>query len=241
MLSAKQSFAQKLNRIRVSGIENLFENWNDTASWTTDGSLQYDERNNVLYFDKTKFTKKLPDVSEDYDVAAVRTFEIPDGSHGFYFSVTLGNSSPLFDHNGGRIDIEYYDANGVKTVGDYITFYIYDAENFIEAYLGDDKPAPIPEDASSMVIKAYGFSNTKTIEFYMKDFKLSFSDSEDCMETFGNVYPTFFGRKVDESPIRISAQSQVVTVVSFAGIIVGVAVVAILLARADRRRRKMRK
>lgn len=119
-------------------MNNLFENWNDTASWTTDGSLQYDERNHVLYFDKTKVTEKLSDVNEDYDVAAVRTFEIPDGSHGFYFSVTVGNSSPLFDNNGGRIDVEFYDANGVKTVGDYSTFYIYNAENFIEAYLGDD-------------------------------------------------------------------------------------------------------
>ena len=164
--------------------QNYFKNWSDTASWSTDGSLQYDERNNVLYFDKTKVTEKLSDVNEDYDVAAVRTFDIPGGSHGFYFSVTLGNSSPLFDNNGGRIDIEFYDANGVKTVGDYSTLYIYNAENFIEAYLGDDKPAPIPEDARSMVIKAYGVSDTKTIEFYMKDFKLSFSDSEDCMETF---------------------------------------------------------
>ena len=181
--------------------ENYFENWEDTASWTTDGSLQYDERNNVLYFDKTKATGKMPDVSEDYDVAAVWTFEIPDGSHGFYFSVTLGNSSPLADNNGGRIDVEFYDANGVKTAGDYTTFYIYNAENFIEAYLGDDKPAPIPEDASRMVIKAYGVSDTKTIEFYMKDFKLSFSDSEDCMETFADVYPAFFSRKVDDSPI----------------------------------------
>ena len=176
--------------------ENYFENWEDTASWTTDGSLQYDERNNVLYFDKTKATGKMPDVNEDYDVAAVRTFEIPDGSHGFYFSVTLGNSSPLADNNGGRIDVEFYDANGVKTAGDYTTFYIYNAENFIEAYLGDDKPAPIPEDASRMVIKAYGVSDTKTIEFYMKDFKLSFSDSEDCMETFADVYPRFSAERL---------------------------------------------
>lgn len=217
--------------------ENYFENWNDTTLWTTDGSLQYDERNKVLYFDKAKFTEKLPDVSEDYDVVAVRTFEIPDGSHGFYFSVTLGNSSPLFDHNGGRIDIEFYDANGVKTAGEYSTLFLHDLENFTEAYLGDDKPAPIPEDASSMVIKAYGFSNTKTIEFYMKDFKLSFSDSEDCMETFANVYPSFFGRKVDNSPIRISSRSQIMTVVSFAAIIAGVAIVAVLLARADQRKK----
>lgn len=216
--------------------QNYFENWKDTASWTTDGSLQYDERNNVLYFDKTKFTEKLPDVNEDYDVAAVRTFDIPNGSHGFYFSVTLGNSSPLADNNGGRIDIEFYDANGVKTVGDYTTYYIYNAENFIEAYLGDDKPAPIPEDAISMVIKAYGVSDTKTIEFYMKDFKLSFSDSEDCMETFGNAYPAFFSRKVDDSPIRISSRSQIMTVVSFAAIIAGVAIVAVLLARVNRRK-----
>lgn len=216
--------------------QNYFENWKDTASWTTDGSLQYDERNNVLYFDKTKFTEKLPDVNEDYDVAAVRTFDIPDGSHGFYFSVTLGNSSPLADNNGGRIDIEFYDANGVKTVGDYTTYYIYNAENFIEAYLGDDKPAPIPEDANNMVIKAYGVSDTKTIEFYMKDFKLSFSDSEDCMETFGNAYPAFFSRKVDDSPIRISSRSQIMTVVSFAAIIAGVAIVAVLLARVNRRK-----
>lgn len=216
--------------------QNYFENWKDTASWTTDGSLQYDERNNVLYFDKTKFTEKLPDVNEDYDVAAIRTFDIPDGSHGFYFSVTLGNSSPLADNNGGRIDIEFYDANGVKTVGDYTTYYIYNAENFIEAYLGDDKPAPIPEDASSMVIKAYGVSDTKTIEFYMKDFKLSFSDSEDCMETFCNAYPAFFSRKVDDSPIRISSRSQIMTVVSFAAIIAGVAIVAVLLARVNRRK-----
>lgn len=216
--------------------QNYFENWKDTASWTTDGSLQYDERNNVLYFDKTKFTEKLPDVNEDYDVAAIRTFDIPNGSHGFYFSVTLGNSSPLADNNGGRIDIEFYDANGVKTVGDYTTYYIYNAENFIEAYLGDDKPAPIPEDASSMVIKAYGVSDTKTIEFYMKDFKLSFSDSEDCMETFGNAYPAFFSRKVDDSPIRISSRSQIMTVVSFAAIIAGVAIVAVLLARVNRRK-----
>lgn len=220
--------------------QNYFENWKDTASWTTDGSLQYDERNNVLYFDKTKFTEKLPDVNEDYDVAAVRTFEIPDGSHGFYFSVTLGNSSPLADNNGGRIDVEFYDANGVKTVGDYTTYYIYNAENFIEAYLGDDKPAPIPKDAISMVIKAYGVSDTKTIEFYMKDFKLSFSDSEDCMETFGNAYPAFFSRKVDDSPIRISSRSQIMTVVSFAAIIAGVAIVAVLLARVDRKK-KIRK
>lgn len=217
--------------------QNYFENWKDTASWTTDGSLQYDERNNVLYFDKTKATGKMPDVNEDYDVAAVRTFEIPDGSHGFYFSVTLGNSSPLADNNGGRIDVEFYDANGVKTAGDYTTFYIYNAENFIEAYLGDDKPAPIPEDASRMVIKAYGVSDTKTIEFYMKDFKLSFSDSEDCMETFADVYPAFFSRKVDDSPIRISSQSQIMTVVSFAAIIAGVAIVAVLLARADQRKK----
>ena len=217
--------------------ENYFENWKDTASWTTDGSLQYDERNNVLYFDKTKATGKMPDVSEDYDVAAVRTFEIPDGSHGFYFSVTLGNSWPLADNNGGRIDVEFYDANGVKTAGDYTTFYIYNAENFIEAYLGDDKPAPIPEDASRMVIKAYGVSDTKTIEFYMKGFKLSFSDSEDCMETFADVYPAFFSRKVDDSPIRISSQSQIMTVVSFAAIIAGVAIVAVLLARADQRKK----
>ena len=61
-------------------MNNLFENWSDTASWTSDGSLQYDERNHVLYFDKTKVTEKLSDVNEDYDVAAVRTFEIPDGS-----------------------------------------------------------------------------------------------------------------------------------------------------------------
>lgn len=217
--------------------ENYFENWNDTTLWTTDGSLQYDERNNVLYFDKTKVTEKLPDVNEDYDVAAVRTFEIPDGSHGFYFSVTLGNSSPLADNNGGRIDVEFYDANGVKTVGDYTTFYIYNAENFTEVYLGDDKPAPIPEDASRMVIKAYGVSDTKTIEFYMKDFKLSFSDSEDCMETFANVYPAFFSRKADDSPIRISSRSQIMTVVSFAAIIVGVAIVAVLLSRADQRKK----
>ena len=217
--------------------ENYFENWKDTASWTTDGSLQYDERNNVLYFDKTKATGKMPDVSEDYDVAAVRTFEIPDGSHGFYFSVTLANTSPLADNNGGRIDVEFYDANGVKTAGDYTTFYIYNAENFIEAYLGDDKPAPIPEDASRMVIKAYGVSDTKTIEFYMKDFKLSFSDSEDCMETFADVYPAFFSRKVDDSPIRISSQSQIMTVVSFAAIIAGVAIAAVLLARADQRKK----
>lgn len=216
--------------------QNYFENWKDTASWTTDGSLQYDERNNVLYFDKTKVTEKLPDVNEDYDTAAIRTFDIPNGSHGFYFSVTLGNSSPLADNNGGRIDIEFYDANGVKTVGDYTTYYIYNAENFIEAYLGDDKPAPIPEDASSMVIKAYGVSDTKTIEFYMKDFKLSFSDSEDCMETFGNAYPAFFSRKVDDSPIRISSRSQIMTVVSFAAIIAGVAIVAVLLARVNRRK-----
>ena len=111
-------------------------------------------------------------------------------------------------------------------------------ENFIEAYLGDDKPAPIPEDAKSMVIKAYGVSDTKTIEFYMKDFKLSFSDSEDCMETFANVYPTFFSRKVDNSPIRISSGSQIMTIVSFAAIIAGVAIVTVLLARADRRKRK---
>ena len=217
--------------------ENYFENWNDTTLWTTDGSLQYDERNKVLYFDKAKFTEKLPDVSEDYDVAAVRKFEIPDGSHGFYFSVTLGNSSPLADNNGGRIDVEFYDANGIKTVGDYSTFYIYNAENFIEAYLGDDKPAPIPEDASIMVIKAYGVSNTKTIEFYMKDFKLSFSDSEDCMETFADVYPAFFSRKADDFPIRISSRSQIMTVVSFAAIIAGVAIVAVLLARADQRKK----
>ena len=216
--------------------QNYFENWKDTASWTTDGSLQFDERNNVLYFDKTKFTEKLPDVNEDYDVASVRTFDIPNGSHMFYFSVTLGNSSPLADNNGGRIDVEFYDANGVKTVGDYTTYYIYNAENFIEAYLGDDKPAPIPEDASSMVIKAYGVSDTKTIEFYMKDFKLSFSDSEDCMETFGNAYPAFFSRKVDDSPIRISSRSQIKTVVSFAAIIAGVAIVAVLLARVNRRK-----
>ena len=220
--------------------QNYFENWKDTASWTTDGSLQYDERNNVLYFDKTKFTEKLPDVNEDYDTAAIRTFDIPNGSHGFYFSVTLGNSSPLADNNGGRIDVEFYDANGVKTVCDYTTYYIYNAENFIEAYLGDDKPAPIPEDASSMVIKAYGVSDTKTIEFYMKDFKLSFSDSEDCMETFGNAYPAFFSRKVDDSPIRISSRSQIMTVVSFAAIIAGVAIVAVLLARVDRKK-KIRK
>ena len=217
--------------------ENYFENWKDTASWTTDGSLQYDERNNVLYFDKTKATGKMPDVNEDYDVAAVRTFEIPDGSHGFYFSVTLGNSSPLADNNGGRIDVEFYDANGVKTAGDYTTFYIYNAENFIEAYLGDDKPAPIPEDASRMVIKAYAVSDTKTIEFYMKDFKLSFSDSEDCMKTFADVYPAFFSRKVDASPIRISSHSQIMTVVSFAAIIAGVAIAAVLLARADQRKK----
>lgn len=217
--------------------ENYFENWKDTASWTTDGSLQYDERNNVLYFDKTKAKGKMPDVNEDYNVAAVRTFEIPDGSHGFYFSVTLGNSSPLADNNGGRIDVEFYDANGVKTAGDYTTFYIYNAENFIEAYLGDDKPAPIPEDASRMVIKAYGVSDTKTIEFYMKDFKLSFSDSEDCMKTFADVYPAFFSRKVDDSPIRISSHSQIMTVVSFAAIIAGVAIVAVLLARADQRKK----
>mgnify|MGYP000822458493 FL=1 len=217
--------------------ENYFENWKDTASWTTDGSLQYDERNNVLYFDKTKATGKMPDVNEDYDVAAVRTFEIPDGSHGFYFSVTLGNSSPLADNNGGRIDVEFYDANGVKTAGDYTTFYIYNAENFIEAYLGDDKPAPIPEDASRMVIKAYAVSDTKTIEFYMKDFKLSFSDSEDCMKTFADVYPAFFSRKVDDSPIRISSHSQIMTVVSFAAIIAGVAIAAVLLARADQRKK----
>ncbi|MFR4023061.1 MAG: hypothetical protein ACLTZI_08645 [[Eubacterium] siraeum] len=103
---------------------------------------------------RQRVTEKLSDVNEDYDVAAVRTFEIPDGSHGFYFSVTVGNSSPLYDNNGGRIDVEFYDANGVKTVGDYSTFYIYNAENFIEAYLGDDKPAPIPEDAKSMVYKS---------------------------------------------------------------------------------------
>ena len=217
--------------------ENYFENWKDTASWTTDGSLQYDERNNVLYFDKTKATGKMPDVNEDYDVAAVRTFEIPDGSHGFYFSVTLGNSSPLADNNGGRIDVEFYDANGVKTAGDYTTFYIYNAENFIEAYLGDDKPAPIPEDASRMVIKAYAVSDTKTIEFYMKDFKLSFSDSEDCMKTFADVYPAFFSRKVDDSPIRISSNSQIMTVVSFAAIISRVALAAVLLARADQRKK----
>lgn len=217
--------------------ENYFENWSDTTLWTTDGSLQYDERNNVLYFDKTKVTEKLPDVNEDYDVAAVRTFEIPNGSHGFYLSVTLGNSSPLADNNGGRIDVEFYDANGVKTAGDYTTYYIYNAENFTEVYLGDDKPAPIPEDASSMVIKAYGVSDTKTIEFYMKDFKLSFSDSEDCMETFANVYPAFFSRKADDSPIRISSHSQIMTVVSFAAIIAGVAIVAVLLARADRRKK----
>lgn len=217
--------------------ENYFENWKDTASWTTDGSLQYDERNNVLYFDKTKATGKMPDVNEDYDVAAVRTFEIPDGSHGFYFSVTLGNSSPLADNNGGRIDVEFYDANGVKTAGDYTTFYIYNAENFIEAYLGDDRPAPIPEDASRMVIKAYAVSDTKTIEFYMKDFKLSFSDSEDCMKTFADVYPAFFSRKVDDSPIRISSHSQIMTVVSFAAIIAGVAIAAVLLARADQRKK----
>ena len=217
--------------------ENYFENWKDTASWTTDGSLQYDERNNVLYFDKTKATGKMPDVNEDYDVAAVRTFEIPDGSHGFYFSVTLGNSSPLADNNGGRIDVEFYDANGVKTAGDYTTFYIYNAENFIEAYLGDDKPAPIPEDASRMVIKAYAVSDTNTIEFYMKDFKLSFSDSEDCMKTFADVYPAFFSRKVDDSPIRISSHSQIMTVVSFAAIIAGVAIAAVLLARADQRKK----
>lgn len=40
-------------------MNNLFENWNDTASWTTDGSLQYDERNHVLYFDKTKVYGKV--------------------------------------------------------------------------------------------------------------------------------------------------------------------------------------
>ena len=217
--------------------ENYFENWEDTASWTTDGSLQYDERNNVLYFDKTKATGKMPDVNEDYDVAAVRTFEIPDGSHGFYFSVTLGNSSPLADNNGGRIDVEFYDANGVKTAGDYTTFYIYNAENFIEAYLGDDKPAPIPEDASRMVIKAYGVSDTKTIEFYMKDFKLSFSDSEDCMETFADVYPAFFSRKGDDSPIRISSHSQIMTAVSSAAIIAAAAIVAVSLTRADQRKK----
>ena len=73
---------------------------------------------------------------------------------------------------------------------------------------------------------------------YMKDFKLSFSDSEDCMETFANVYPTFFSRKVDNSPIRISSGSQIMTIVSFAAIIAGVAIVTVLLARADRRKRK---
>ena len=88
-----------------------------------------------------------------------------------------------------------------------------------------------------MVIKAYGVSDTKTIEFYMKDFKLSFSDSEDCMETFADVYPAFFSRKVDDSPIRISSQSQIMTVVSFAAIIAGVAIVAVLLARADQRKK----
>ena len=46
-------------------MNNLFENWNDIASWTTDGSLQYDERNHVLYFDKTKVTEKLSKVNED--------------------------------------------------------------------------------------------------------------------------------------------------------------------------------
>ena len=89
-----------------------------------------------------------------------------------------------------------------------------------------------------MVIKAYGVSDTKTIEFYMKDFKLSFSDSEDCMETFANVYPTFFSRKVDNSPIRISSGSQIMTIVSFAAIIAGVAIATVLLVRADRRKRK---
>ena len=47
--------------------QNYFKNWSDTASWSTDGSLQYDERNNVLYFDKTKVTEKLSDVNEDYE------------------------------------------------------------------------------------------------------------------------------------------------------------------------------
>ena len=132
--------------------ENYFENWEDTASWTTDGSLQYVERNNLLNFDKTKATGKMPDVNEDYDVAAVRTFEIPDGSHGFYFSVTLGNSSPLADNNGGRIDVEFYDANGVKTAGDYTTFFIYNAENFIEAYLGEAEYADAAEETADAYV-----------------------------------------------------------------------------------------
>lgn len=63
--------------------QKYFKNWSDTASWSTDGSLQYDERNNVLYFDKTKVTEKLSDVNEDYDVAAVRTFDIPGAVTGF--------------------------------------------------------------------------------------------------------------------------------------------------------------
>lgn len=93
----------------------------------------------------------------------------------------------------------------------------------------------------SRKMQKYGYKGIrgfryKTIEFYMKDFKLSFSDSEDCMETFANVYPAFFSRKVDNSPIRISSGSQIMTVVSFAAIIAGVAIVTVLLARADRKR-----
>lgn len=179
----------------------------------------------------------MSDVDESYDAAAMRTFKVPKGSHGLYFSVTVGNSSPLFDNNGGRIDIEFYDANGVKTEGEYSTLFICDADNFVELYLGSDKPAPLPENASNMVVKAYGDSFSDVIEFYMKDFKLSFTDSEDCMEHFGYVYPPFIERKVDNSPIRISSSSQIVNVISFAEIIAGAVIAAILLNRADRKRR----
>ena len=41
-----------------------------------------------------------------------------------------------------------------------------------------------------------------------------------------------------EIEIRISSGSQIMTVVSFAAIIAGVAIVTVLLARADRRKRK---
>lgn len=225
--------------------------WKNPDYWQHDGTLSYDEGNNVIFFDiskeKTDIEEEekegfsdIPVINiENCDAWCKTVIDIPDDVDSYNLSFTVVNGSVTGKDDSGCVSAEFIDANG-KIIDTVCTVPIRERKYFYEYKtqgLKEDSFVNIPENAEKMQICIYGEAEGKVLDFYVKNMTLELDTKPYNDTPIVGINGVFVHHKLDDKPVIIGTETAFANAYKWVvlGILVAATVTVIAIVEKHRK------
>ena len=223
--------------------------WKNPDYWQHNGTLSYDEGNNVIFFDISKKKNELTDKDGFSDIPVINIencdawckteIDIPDGVDSYKLCFTVSNGTAASSSEGGCVSAEFIDANG-KIIDTVCTTKIKEKQFFYEyktTGMKEDDFVAIPENAEKMQICIYGKAKGKVLDLFIKDIDLELDAKSYADTPIAGVNGIFVHHKLDEKPVTIGAEAAFTNIYRWAilGVLIAATVTVIAIVEKHRK------